>query len=125
MYLTRYWKELSFDGECPIHFSEDELRSHLEDAEGWNEVQDFFDLIQHLVNRDGWTHNETYDAALDFFSRLRQEALQGMKGKEREEFEKENPLCREIAENAALRAGKGLEEVETKPRSLSKPIQLQ
>ena len=89
VYLSRYWKELGFDGECPIHFSEDELRSHLEDIGGWNDVQDFFDLIQDLVKRDGWTHNETYDAALDLFSELRQEALQNLKGKRREEFGKE------------------------------------
>jgi hypothetical protein len=88
VYSSRYWKELGFDGECPIHFSEDELRSHLEDGEGWNDVKDFFELIQHLVERDGWTRNETYDAAVALFSELRQEALQGMKGKEREEYEK-------------------------------------
>jgi len=86
---SRYWKGLGIDGECPIHFSEGELRSHLEDAEGWNDIQDFFDRIQDLMQRDGWMHNETYDAALDLFSKLRQEALQGMKGKEREEFKKE------------------------------------
>jgi hypothetical protein len=40
------------------------------------------------VERDGWTRNETYDAAVALFSELRQEALQGMKGKEREEYEK-------------------------------------
>jgi hypothetical protein len=83
--LSRYWKELGFDGEFPIHFSEDELRSHLEDAKGWNDVKDFFELIQDLVERDGWTRN---DPAVALFSELRQEALQGMKGKEREKFEK-------------------------------------
>jgi hypothetical protein len=87
--LSRYWKELDIDGECPIHFSEDELKSHLEDIGGWNDVQDFFDLVENLVQRDGWTHNETYDAALNLFSELRQEALQNLKGKMREEYAKE------------------------------------
>jgi hypothetical protein len=79
VYLSRYWKELGFDGECPIHFSEDELRSHLEDAEGWNEVGEFFQLIESFVTRQGWTRNERYDDARAFFSELRQEALDGLK----------------------------------------------
>jgi hypothetical protein len=89
VYLSRYWKELGFDGECPIHFSEDELRSHLEDAEGGNEVGEFFQLIESFVTRQGWTRNERYDDARAFFSELRQEALDGLKGKEREDYEKE------------------------------------
>lgn len=40
-------------GECPIHFTDNELQGHLVDAEGWNEVQDFFDSIEGLVKRDG------------------------------------------------------------------------
>jgi hypothetical protein len=61
----------------------------LQDAEGWNEVQDFFDSIEGLVKRDGWTHNETFDDALEFFSSLRKVGLKDMKGKEKERFEKE------------------------------------
>lgn len=61
----------------------------MQDAEGWNEAQDFFDHIEWLVKKDGWTCNETYDAAVQFFSDLRKVGLQNMKGKEREDFEKE------------------------------------
>jgi hypothetical protein len=64
------------------------LRSHLEDAEGWNEVREFFHLIQGFVTREGWTQNGRYDDARAFFSELRQEALDGLKGKEREDYEK-------------------------------------
>lgn len=80
---------MGIKGDCPIHFTEDEQRKHLQDAEGWNEVQDFFDSIEGLVKRDGWTSNETFDEAVRFFSDLRKVGLQKMKGKEREEFEKE------------------------------------
>lgn len=59
------------------------------DAEGWNEVQDFFDGIEDLVKRDGWTHLETFDVALRFFSDLRKEGLEHLKGEERENFEKD------------------------------------
>ncbi|KAJ8097678.1 kinase-like domain-containing protein [Lipomyces tetrasporus] len=87
--VERHWKELAIEGSCPIHFTEDELESHLQDAEGWNEVQDFFDSINGLVKRDGWTHHETFGDALEFFSSLRKVGLKDMKGKEREKFEKE------------------------------------
>ena len=53
----------------------------MQDAEGWNEVQDFFDTIESLVRRDGCTHNETFGDALAFFSDLRKVGLKDMKGK--------------------------------------------
>lgn len=65
------------------------MKNHLQDADGWNEVQDFFDSIEGLVKRDGWTHNETFGDALEFFSSLRKVGLKDMKGEEREKFEKE------------------------------------
>lgn len=52
-------------------------------------MQDFFDHIEGLVKRDGWTSNETYDAALQFFMDLRKVGLRNMKGKEREDFERQ------------------------------------
>ncbi|KAE8356230.1 kinase-like domain-containing protein [Aspergillus coremiiformis] len=87
--VERYWRELCASEDCPIHFTEAELKSHLQDAEGWNEVQDFFDGIDHLVKRDGWTSAETYDEAFAFFSKLREVGLRNMKGGNRERFEKE------------------------------------
>ncbi|RMD39278.1 hypothetical protein DV735_g5850, partial [Chaetothyriales sp. CBS 134920] len=87
--VERYWQELGHDMDCPIHFTDDEVKQHLQDAEGWNEVQDFFDSIEDLVKRDGWTHNETFAAALEFFATLRKVGLKEMTGKERERFEKE------------------------------------
>lgn len=85
----RNWKELGVEGDCPIHFTEEELKNHLKDGEGWNEVQDFFNHIDGVVKRDGWTSNETYTDALECFSNLRKAGIQNMAGKEREEFEKE------------------------------------
>lgn len=88
-YSPRHWKELGIQGDCPFHFTQDELNSHLVDSEGWNEVHDFFDSIEGLVKRDGWTHHETFDAALEFFSNLRKLGLKDMKDEEREKFEKQ------------------------------------
>ncbi|KAJ5353503.1 hypothetical protein N7541_006067 [Penicillium brevicompactum] len=68
--VERYWQELGIEGECPYHFTYDELHCHSIDSEGWNEVQDFFQSIDSLVKRDGWTNPDTFDAALKFFSEL-------------------------------------------------------
>ncbi|KAE8146569.1 kinase-like domain-containing protein [Aspergillus avenaceus] len=87
--VERHWNELGISSDCPIHFTEEDIKQHLEDAEGWNEVQDFFNGIEDLVKRDGWTHHETYGEAVEFFSSLRKVGLQKMKGEEREKFEKE------------------------------------
>lgn len=41
------------------------------------------------MKRDGWTHLETFDVALRFFSDLRKGGLEHLKGEDRENFEKE------------------------------------
>lgn len=87
--VERHWEELYANKSCPIHFSEAELRNHSQDTEGWNDVQDFFDHIDPLVKRDGWTHIETYDEARAIFAKLREVGLSDMKGDERESFERE------------------------------------
>jgi hypothetical protein len=76
-------------GECPYRFTQDELLGHSTDAENWNAVQDFFDSIEGLVQRDGWTSNEAYDDALKYFSELRQRGLDQMNGEERASFERQ------------------------------------
>ncbi|RJE24004.1 hypothetical protein PHISCL_03659 [Aspergillus sclerotialis] len=87
--IERYWKELEVEGDCPIHFTEEDLRKHSQDAERWNEVQDFFNHIEGVVKRDGWKSSETYEAALQFFVDLRKVGLRNMKWKEREDFERQ------------------------------------
>ena len=72
---------------CPLHFTEEELQSHVKDGEGWNEIQDFWDSVAAYVTRDGWTAHSTYAEALKYFSDLRRIALESMTGKERERFE--------------------------------------
>ncbi|OJJ96810.1 hypothetical protein ASPACDRAFT_54196 [Aspergillus aculeatus ATCC 16872] len=79
----RHWQELGIQGECPYHFTQGKLHSHSVDAEGWNEVQKFFDSIEGLVKRDGWTSPDTFDAAFDFASELRERGLRHMKGQQK------------------------------------------
>ena len=72
---------------CPFKFTPDELQTHDEDGEGWNEKADFWDSIAGVVSRDGWVSQEDYDQAFDMFADLREEGLTNLEGKEREEFE--------------------------------------
>ena len=71
---------------CPIQFTEDELRAHSKDGEGWNDAQEFWDSVAGIVTRDGWTPIDKYDDAVALFSELRHMGLQKLTGKERERF---------------------------------------
>ncbi|PLN86156.1 kinase-like domain-containing protein [Aspergillus taichungensis] len=84
--IEKYWDKLGFDFPCPIHFTEDELRVHAEEGEGWNDVQDFWDSVAFIISRDGWTPHHLYDDAVALFTELRETSLKSMKGKEREDF---------------------------------------
>ncbi|PYI29456.1 kinase-like protein [Aspergillus indologenus CBS 114.80] len=87
--VERHWPALGIQGECPYHFTPEEIHDHSVDAEGWNEVQDFFDSIEGLVKRDGWTSPDTFDAAFNFFSELRERGLSHMKGEEKRAFDRQ------------------------------------
>jgi hypothetical protein len=83
----RYWHELGFNVDCPIHFSQDELREHADDGDGWNEVQDFWRAVEGIVARDGWSSHSMHSEAMALFSELREIGLKNMIGKERRDFE--------------------------------------
>ncbi|KAL5343894.1 kinase-like domain-containing protein [Aspergillus crustosus] len=83
---------------CPIHFTEEELRLHSTEGEGWNEVQDFWKSIDSLVKKDGWTSNETYNDARKFFGELREAGLENLVGEEREDFERQTKWAEGVEE---------------------------
>ncbi|KAE8155153.1 phosphotransferase family protein [Aspergillus avenaceus] len=87
--MERDWDKLGFDFPCPIHFTEDELRIHEEESEGWNDVQGFWNTVSNLVARDGWTTHEDYDEAVALFAELREIGLKSMVGKQKATFEKQ------------------------------------
>ncbi|ETI26769.1 hypothetical protein G647_10214 [Cladophialophora carrionii CBS 160.54] len=87
--IVRHWNEITNETPCPISFTDEELEAHYRDAEGWNEQADFWDSLEHLVHRDGWTSNETYDQALELFAELREQGLQNLSGEERRAFEQQ------------------------------------
>ncbi|KAL2862667.1 uncharacterized protein BJX67DRAFT_391106 [Aspergillus lucknowensis] len=59
--VEKYWNELGVDIPCPIHFTDEELRFHEEDGEGWNDAQDFWDSVSMIISRDGWMPNKPYE----------------------------------------------------------------
>ena len=85
--ISRHWSEIHPDIPCPIEFTDEELKAHLQDGEGWNETADFWDSLQGFVHRDGWTARENYGDALDMFAQFREQGLQSLEGEEREAFE--------------------------------------
>ncbi|KAH0841198.1 phosphotransferase enzyme family protein [Fonsecaea pedrosoi] len=87
--IARHWEEINSQVPYPINFTEDELEAHHRDGDGWNEQAEFWDSLQGLVHRDGWTSNETYDQALKMFAQLRDQGLQHLTGEERREFEQQ------------------------------------
>jgi len=77
-----------------LHFTPEELREHAKDGEGWNKAQDFWDSVAGFVTPEGWTSNDMYTEALEFFSELRQNALKNMTGREKESFEAQTRWAR-------------------------------
>lgn len=68
--MYRTWDRLDSEISCPVHFTPDEIDRHYKDAEGWNKLQDFRDATSHILQRDGWTHHDTYDRALALHDRM-------------------------------------------------------
>lgn len=82
-----HWYEINTEIPCPIEFTDEEIKAHIRDGEGWNENADFWDSLQGFVHRDGWTSNENYEQALEMFAQLREQGLQSLSGEERSAFE--------------------------------------
>lgn len=55
---------------CPIHFTSDELRVHEREGQGWNEVQDFWDAVDLML--EGWTTPDRYEEAVALLTMLRE-----------------------------------------------------
>ncbi|KKK25535.1 hypothetical protein AOCH_001085 [Aspergillus ochraceoroseus] len=87
--LERCWNEIGFDFPCPIHFTEDDLRVHEEESDGWNDVQGFWNSVANIVSRDGWTPHHLYGDAISLFAELRDIGLKATVGKDRDTFDKQ------------------------------------
>ena len=79
------------DIPCPIHFTDADLALHARDSEGWNDNADFWSSLEGLVDRDGFTTNEKYDQAVEYFRQLRERGLgmENLSAKERAELDRQ------------------------------------
>ncbi|KAI1178169.1 kinase-like domain-containing protein [Nemania sp. FL0916] len=95
----RRWDEFCPSQPCPIQFTSEELAEHFSRAEGWNKYADFWDVISPLVQRDGWTENETYDEAAKVLADTRADWLEFCEG---EEMRAQMELCEREEMRASL-----------------------
>ncbi|GIK00478.1 phosphotransferase enzyme [Aspergillus viridinutans] len=70
-----HWDEMNNEVACPIKFTDEELKTHYREGEGWNEQAEFWDALRGFLDRDGWTSNEDYERALETFAELREPGL--------------------------------------------------
>lgn len=73
----RQWHKFCSEVPCPFHFTLEELSLHTRDSEGWNELMDFWAVMERagLATSDGWTSNEAFEPALECFREVRREIL--------------------------------------------------
>lgn len=84
-----HWNDFNSEVPCPISFSDEELKAHYENADGWNEKADFWASLDGFVHRDGWTSNDNYEQALEMFAELREQGLKHLDGEELAVFEEQ------------------------------------
>ncbi|GFF87560.1 conserved hypothetical protein [Aspergillus lentulus] len=87
--VARHWDEMNNKVACPINVTDEELKTHDREGEGWNEQADFWDALRGFAERDGWTSNENYERALETFAELRELGLRDLTGDERAHFQKQ------------------------------------
>ncbi|KAK3696427.1 Phosphotransferase enzyme [Vermiconidia calcicola] len=85
--LWMHWDQIAPNTECPIHFTDKQLRENIEDGKLWNANQDFWSELDGVVSRDGWVTLEDYEKAIEIFQAYREEGLKTLQGEERSAFE--------------------------------------
>lgn len=85
----REWSDFDADGPCPYEFSEEEIQKHREDGIAFNESQEFWESLSHIVSDEGYTSNEGFDSVMELFRGLREEHLSVLQGAEREQFDQQ------------------------------------
>ncbi|KMP09816.1 hypothetical protein CIRG_09049 [Coccidioides immitis RMSCC 2394] len=72
---------LPHGGTKAISFHGRGIEQHNKGGEGFNELQDFWDLLDGAVDREGFTFHENFDGAIDFFSEMRGACDAGRRGR--------------------------------------------
>ncbi|KAI1941814.1 Phosphotransferase enzyme [Ophidiomyces ophidiicola] len=85
--VMRRWDQFNLKTSCPYHFSDTDIEQHLKAGENFNASQDFWESLDGIVGRDGFTWHDYFDAAVDLFAEFRKMGLKDLSGKDREEFD--------------------------------------
>ena len=54
---------MGFQTPCPIRFSGAERSIHLGGVDSWNKLQDYWDYVSVVMDKDGWAWRDTYEDA--------------------------------------------------------------
>ncbi|KAF2748369.1 hypothetical protein M011DRAFT_493763 [Sporormia fimetaria CBS 119925] len=75
MRVQRDWDQFQTDQPCPYKYTDEEMEESYKDADTLNKLQDLWEKISTVLTKEGYTHNETYDDAVEVFEALK-EALE-------------------------------------------------
>lgn len=80
------WEHFGSDKPCPYHFSIEEIREHRNEAQFFNESQEFWAALSGTLTDEGYTSNSTFVKAVETLKNLRDSGSAKLEGKERDEF---------------------------------------
>lgn len=88
---NREWEHFDINEPSPYHyqFSDEEIERRSEEAGAFNASQEVWSKLDDILTTEGYTSNETFSSAVQVLKGLRETGLEGLNGKEREEFDKE------------------------------------
>lgn len=73
----------------PYHFSAEEVREHREEAQHFNESQEFWTGLSGTLTDEGYTNKDTFAKAVETVKNLRETGLANLESEERDAFDKE------------------------------------
>lgn len=79
---SRRWKKVGYAPPRPINFTDEEIRVHEREGQGWNEVQEFWDAVDHMVTWQGWTTPDRYEEVVALLTMLREEGYISFEGED-------------------------------------------
>jgi hypothetical protein len=87
--LSSEWEHFGSSEPCPYHFSAQEIREHREEAQPFNESQEFWAALSGTLTNEGYTNNDTFAMAVETVKNLREVGLANLEGEDRDDFDKQ------------------------------------
>ena len=83
------WDHFGATQPCPYRFSPEEIRRHSEEAESFNNSQEFWKVLQGILTDKDYASNESLGQAVNILTTLREASLLNLVGTERRSFDEE------------------------------------